>query len=267
MKVEKDYTYLQAPDDRYELEDDEGLLEPPSPELILRLWRSVREGPAAFNAFISTALRGSQDKVLLLYSLDARGQNFLHTAAEVGDVQTLDLLPGKMFLNRHRETPEHLAVREELPWQRDMDGNRPLHIAARNDNLEFVKALIQWHAWGYVDDSDLSIEPRPMFGRVGCYIVSRTELRYKFPLLDFRNKAGRTAAQEAWHAGALGTARWLDAYKRQYVGDENDLRDEGESDDGLDVDQDFSDAGVVGLEDNADVHDGERFLSNRCTVM
>lgn len=278
MKAEeKNYTYLLGPEDRYSPNSELPIVEPPSPELVAELWRSVRSGSAAFKAFIPTT--SSWDDSLLLFAIDASGQNFLHMAAKVGDLGTLDLLRGKMFLNRHRETLEHLALREKLPRQRDVDGNRPLHIAARNDNLRFVKGLIHWHTFGYVEDPEILDEGEqglpPMLSVTGRYPVSREELRYQLPLLDYKNKAGRTAAQEAQYAGASATAHWLRAYKRQFVG-EDDSDDQYEDNEDYESNEDNEDIArphqpaedPCGAAD-ADIEsqDEERFLSNRCTVI
>lgn len=221
-----DYRHLIGPEDRYDPDDEGSIIDPPTLEVVSRFWQSARTGSAAFKAFAVGSPTAGEDRVLLAYSIDERGQNFLHMAAEVGDPQTIRLFRLE-FADRHGRRPQHVAdLEERLPRQRDLDGNMPLHIAAANDNLDFAKAILRYHVQGRGGDPVLSILPTRR------QYISRPEIRYLLPLLDRTNKAGRTAAQEAWHRGAKTTGRWLDEYRFHLLGEDHLEEGVDEDDDG-----------------------------------
>lgn len=210
----KDYRHLIAPDDHYDPSDEHyRIIEPPTLDLISQFWHAAGTSSSAFEAFITGPPSITFEKFRLVYCIDHRGQNFLHMAAAVGDPRTIELLC-RLFADRHGKVPRHVRdIQEQVPRQRDVDGNMPLHIAAANDHLEFVKALLQYHTFGDLDDF---LETSSPYIEKEHY-ATRWDVRFILPLLDFKNEAGRTAEREAWRCGATRTARWLHTLRSNYV--------------------------------------------------
>lgn len=222
----RDYGHLLSPEDRYDPDDDDPILEPPSLDIIQQFHHAARTSSAALETFLfsSNPSIAPYDTLLLAYSIDQSGKNFLHHAAAVGDVRIFHLI-NRLFPDRHGRRPQYIIdLMEKLPRQRDVDGNLPLHIAAASDNLDFAIAILEYHAWGYVGGGQFN-----RFDVLGTrrWYLGREEIRYIIPLLEFRNEAGRTAAEEAWSAGAERTGMWLGGYWKFLVDDEEE-EEEGE---------------------------------------
>ncbi|KAK7967952.1 uncharacterized protein PG986_002229 [Apiospora aurea] len=138
---------------------------------------------------------------ILSHIKNQSGFTMMHVAAEHGRDEMIDYLyrPG-MYIDQP-------AMRTVMPLARNTTLDRPIHIAARSDGIEFIRALV---------DKGVSIDSGGVFGSTALHIAVRSRHRQLVANLvglganlNMQNMSGQTALHIAVQNVDLDMARFL----------------------------------------------------------